>query len=193
MTVKASSLRLAILGLFALRVALAAARALDLTPHQGFREGNEGAPTAVVQFFDGKNKIDFQPPHGWRPTGGGNSVTFLSQDVTRAWMKLTVVEKEALEPPAGDLQAWAAKFIPPGSEKVEFVRTVPSPFTIGAHESTEFVFTFASFGSRDSISICVIDLSKTERLVMLVSSDTANFIRIRQLAIASMFSWSAGG
>jgi hypothetical protein len=173
------------------------AQALDLTPHQGFRQGNEGAPTPVVEFTDGKSKIDYRPPQGWEPSGGGNSVSFFSKETNRAWMKLMVIEKEkdqsSAVPTASkeELQAWAAKFVPVGAEKLEFIRTVPSPFTIGARESTEFVFTFVFFGSRDSISISVVDLNQTERLLMLVSADAANFERIRQQAVASMFSWSA--
>jgi len=190
---------LAIVCLTSLWPALVAARALDLTPLRGFREGNEGPPTPVVQFIGEKGKIDFQPPQGWQASGGGDSVSFVSPDVTQAWMKLIAIEKVGALPqgdtkgPKEDLQAWAAKFIPAGAEKVEFVKRVPSPFMIETRESTEFIFTFVFFGFRDLMSVSVVDLSKTERLVMLVSADSKNFDRIRQQAIASMFSWSSGG
>jgi hypothetical protein len=173
----------------------AAVQALDLTPLRGTRQGNEGAPTPVIQFTDGNEKVDYRPPAGWEPSGNGKAVTFFTSDPT-SWMKLEVIEKPR-SPTSGrtpmppeDLQAFAAKLIPSGAEKLEFVKMVPSPFTIGARGTNEYIFEFSFYGSRAAISISIIDLNDKERLVMLVSADSRNFERIRRNAVASMFSWS---
>jgi len=178
-----------------LSVAAAAAHALDLTPLRGTRQGNEGAPTPVIQFTDGREKVDYKPPFGWEPSGNGKAVTFYTSDPT-SWMKLEVIEKPCSPPPGQaapppeDLQAFATKLIPSGAEKLEFVKMVPSPFTIGTCGATEYIFEFSFYGSRAAISISIIDLNDKERLVMLVSADSRNFERVRQDAVASMFSWS---
>src|SRR4051812_37870253 len=75
-------------------LALTSAQALDLTPYRGVRQGNEGGLTAVVEFTDGRNKIDYRPPAGWQPSGGGKAVSFFSMDTVRAWMKLMLIPKE---------------------------------------------------------------------------------------------------
>ncbi|MDR3404061.1 MAG: hypothetical protein P4L99_16305 [Chthoniobacter sp.] len=198
MIARTSIRRLTICGVCALWLGFGAVQALDLTPHRGWREGNEGPATVVIRFSDGKCRIDYQPPPGWQPSGGGRAVTFFTADST-SWMKLMVVDKSNAGPQGStavakeDLRAWAAKLVPPGAEKLQFVRMVDSPFTLGTHASTEFIFNCALRGFRQTLSISVVDFSNQERLVVLISAEPGNFEQIRRQAIASMFSWSLEG
>jgi len=181
--------------LLTLCCAASVAQALDLTPRRDFRQGNEGPPIPVIKFSDGQDHIDYQPPAGWQAGGGGHSVTFFTPD-PMSWMRLAVADRghagkrETAAVAKEDLQAWAAQFVPSGAERVEFVRMIPSPFTVGTHATTEFMFTCVLNGFRVSLSITVTDYSSKERLVMLVAAEPGNFAQIRQQAIASMYSWS---
>ena len=174
---------------------ISAAHALDLTPHRGWRVGNEGPPTAVLQFNDGKDRIDLQPPAGWQAGGGGHAVTFFTPD-PMSWMKLATVAQDdtttdgAAPAAKENLQAWAAQFAPFGAQRLQCIKTIPSAFTVENHASTEFLFTCTLNGFPLSLSISVIDFSKQERLVMLVAAEPGNFEPMRQLAITSMFSWA---
>ncbi|MGB8354095.1 MAG: hypothetical protein WCD79_09435, partial [Chthoniobacteraceae bacterium] len=120
-----------------------------------------------------------------------------------AWMKLIVIKKSAPTPtpaptpqagpdsstPPDDMQAQAMQFIPAGAKNVVFVKTVPSPFLLSGRPSTEFIFTFARYGSRDSISISFVDYSETERLIVLISAGEKDFEKVRSTAISSLFNW----
>ncbi len=199
MNAPASALRLTARGLPALCLALASAHALDLTPRHGFREGNEGPPTPVIQFADGNGRVTYRPPADWQPSGGGKSVTFYTADPT-SWMKLEVVAAAGSPPlgptagpPAEEMSTWAARFLPPGAQKVAFVRMGPSPLTIGAQKGSECIFNFSLSGLHASASISAIDLNDKERLIVLVCALPKNFEHIRQQAISSMFSWAPAG
>jgi len=188
-------MRQLITNLLTLCFAASVAHALDLTPRRGVRQGNEGPPIPVIKFSDGQDHIEYQPPAGWQAGGGGHSVTFFTPD-PMSWMRLVAVDRgrasqrEATPPAKEDLQAWAAQFVPSGAQRVEFVRMIPSPFTVGTHATTEFIFTCVWNGFRVSLSVTVIDFSSKERLVMLVAAEPGNFAQVRQQAVASMYSWS---
>lgn len=175
--------------------AINTAQALDLTPKPGTRQGNEGGPTATLVFTDGKARFDYVPPLDWRPSGGGNTLSFYTPD-PKASVKLMVLSKGDSQQvdastPRQDLQAWAAKFMPRGAEKVEFVKVVTGPFPMGGRAVNEFIFKFEGAGVSTSISISVVEFSDKERLLMLVSAPDKSFDRVRQQAISSMFSWDA--
>ncbi|MEP6667974.1 MAG: hypothetical protein ABJF10_02410 [Chthoniobacter sp.] len=193
-----STLRLVACSLSILGFALSTTYALDLTPRHGFRQGNEGPSTPVIQFADGNGLVSYVPPPDWRPSGSGKLVTFFTADPT-SWMKLEIVAKSGplssgdASLPAENMQAWAAKFLPPGVGNVEFVRMVPAPWTIGASQSTECIFNFTMSGVRATISISAVDLSAKELLVIRVRALEKNFEHIREQAITSMFSWSPAG
>ena len=191
-----SPMRAVIGGLSTFWLALYSAQALDLTPQYGTRQGNEGPATETMIFTDGAARYGFVPPAGWKSSGGGKSLSFFTHDTT-SWMRLMVIAKgkpqQAVDTaaPKTDLQEWSAQFIPSGAEKAEFVKMVPSPFPVGTHPSTEYVYTFMLSGFRYSLSVSVVDFSEKERLVMLVSAGSKNFEQIRREAISSMFSWAS--
>ncbi len=172
-------------------------RALDLTPNPDVRRGNEGPPIPVLQFTDGTKKITWPPPHDWIADGGGKSLSLTGPGNSGAWMRLLVVPivKEDPQPvtdPAAspdDLQAWAKQYLPSGSQDVAFVKMVASPFMVCTHPSTEYIFNFARYGTRATISISAVDFSATERLVVIFSAPPDDFNKVRQTIIASMFNW----
>jgi len=181
--------------------------ALDLTPHSGVIQLSEGPPFPVTEFNDGKYKVKWASPRGWLLNGGPNSVSLSAPDGTGAWMKLVIVKKDAppdgaapaptptpsadASTPQNDLQTKAMQFIPAGAKDVVFVKTVPSPFVLGRLMSTEFIFAFSRYGSKDSISVSFVEYSDTERLVVLISAGEKDFDKVRAAAISSLFSWQA--
>jgi len=192
--VKPFAMRRFICGLAAACLVLPAAQALDLTPKPGTRQGNEGPPTSTLVFTDGKAQFDYVPPLDWRPSGGGNTLSFYTPD-PKALVKLMVVGKGNSQKGASmsndDIQAWATKFIPGGAEKVEFVKLTPGPFSMGGRTVNECTFKFETGGIKTSLTVSMVDFSDKEWLLMLVSVPGKNFDQIRQQAISSMFSWTA--
>jgi hypothetical protein len=193
MIARAFGIRRLVCSLFASLFALSAARALDLTPQSGVRRGNEGPGTPTIEFSDGKARFSYVLPYNWRPSGGGNLLSFFTSEPS-ASVKLMVVGKDKSQSqpdaatPKEDLQAWAAKFLPGGANKVEFVKLVPGPFPMGPRSVNEFIFKFDASGTPSSASITVIDFNEKERLLMLVSAPAKSFEKIRGEAISTMSS-----
>lgn len=177
-------------------VAFNGACALDLTPRDGVIQNAESSPIATLEFADGKMRYSYIPPTKWRSTGGGKALNFFTPEAD-ATMKFMVVDKAksqtAVDPPASpeDMQAWAAKLIPNGATKLQFVKMVPGPFPMGGRASNEYLFTYDFAGTATSLSVSVVDFNDKERFLMLVSASTKHFEQIHQQAISSMFSWSA--
>ena len=165
-----------------------------MTPKPGTREGNEGPATSTLVFTDGKAKFDYVPPSEWRASGGGNTLSFYTPD-PKALVKLMVVGKGSAPQmsattPKEDLQGWAAKFLPTGGGKVEFVKLVTGPFPMGGRAVNEAIFKFDFGGSSASLSIAVVDFNDKEQLLLIVSVPGKSFDQIHQQAIGSMFSWT---
>lgn len=194
LNMKTSAFRSTLIFAFALLFACDAARALDLTPVPGFKE-LEGIKIPIVQFSDGKGKINYQPPGNWNLSGGGTELKLLPQEVDQASMRFVLVEKKAPDgqdpasATAEDLQAWAMRFIPAGSKEVAFVSKTENPFMLEGHSTDEFVFTYSLYGSLETISISVADRSDKERMVVIISARTKDFDPIHKAGITSMFSW----
>ena len=181
--------------------------ALDLTPHPGVINVSEGPPVRVTEFADGKLKVQWLPPAGWLLDGGPSSANLSAPDGSGGWMKLLVIKKDAPPdgtpaptpaptPDAGDtpapqdpMQTKAMQFIPAGAKNVTFIKTVPSPYVLGRLTSTEYIFTFSRYASRDSISISFVDYSATELLVVIISAGEKDFTKIHAAGIASLFTW----
>ncbi|HWB59110.1 MAG TPA: hypothetical protein VG733_06450, partial [Chthoniobacteraceae bacterium] len=113
--------------------------ALDLTPHAGVLQGNEGPATPILEFTNGSKKITWVAPHDWIADGGGKSLSLSAPGGSTAWMKLIVapiVKEDPQQPvtdPAAkpeDIEAWPRKYLPGGAQDVSFVKMVPSPFTV---------------------------------------------------------------
>ncbi len=169
------------------------ASALDLTAEPGYRRGNEGGPTPILLFNDGKKKIGYRPPAGWRLVGGagGKSLGFALGDAT---MDMRVVGKKPRSDQADgespdDLKAWALQFVPATAKDVILKKTLPSPFLLGGRPCTEFIFGFSRQAGPESLSVCVVDYDEAERFVLTVSAREKYFDAALGQAIASMFSW----
>jgi len=191
------TMRLSFCFLAAIALPLGTVTALDLTPHSDFKYGNEGPPIPVLEFVDGAKKITWATPHEWLAEGGGRSLSLSAPGDTGAWMKLLVVpiSKDAPEPvtdasaSTDDIQAWPRQYLPAGAQDVAFIKMVASPFTVCTHPATEYIFNYARYGSKQTVSIVAVEFSDTERLVVVYAANVKNFDQVRQAVIASMFTW----
>lgn len=183
-------IRSVIYGLAVSWLLLGGARALDLTPQSGFFQGGEGPPMPVIRFNDGARKIRFQPPFQWQASGTGNSVTFFSPDARQAYMKMVAVDLAKPPPADEDLEASARRYLPAEVEKAELIKTVPSPFTLEGHPSTEFYYNLTVASTHVTESVSILDFSPKLRLVLIISAEPKSFDKVHQLAISSMFSWN---
>jgi len=158
--------------------------ALDLTPAQGFRT-LEGFQIPVVHFTDGSRKVVYQPPAGWRLSGGGESLNLLPPDRQEAAVQLRAAKRPASE----DFDAWARSQLPPAATSIEKVGEIDGQFTIAAQPSRACTFSYAMAGRRFHASVAAVDLNEKERLTFVVTAREPDFKATQDEAVASFFSW----
>ena len=168
------------------------AAALDLTPREGSRK-LEGMNIPVLYFTDSTKSIRYQPPGNWAFTGGGDLLKFTPRGVEEADMIWQIVRRRPEEVPATPeapalLAKQAQTLVPPGVEELK-LETRPSPFTLNGKGSWEFCFTYTLGGRSFGKSVCLCDLTPTERLYIIISARGADFQAVRDAGISSLFSW----
>ena len=169
--------------------ALCSAHALELTPREGFRE-LEGFRIPVLKFADDGSEVTWQPPSNWRVSGGGERVTVYPPERAQAAMALqTFPRKPAPAESLEDLAEWARRLLPQDATDVSAADVRENPFTLEHLASTEFIFRYASQGSRFTTAIAIVDLSVDQRLAVIVSARAEDFGAVHEDALASMFSW----
>jgi len=166
--------------------------ALDLTPTPGFRN-LEGFKIPIVHFADGADKVAFQPPAGWSISGGKNLVTLYPKD--RADV-LTEFRLSALKPHDPNtperLEGCCLTLLPKDAINAEIHGETLSPFTLRAHPSREFTFTYATQGRRFITSVAVVDLNPRERLTIVTTARAGDFKTARDEVIRSLFTMNWG-
>lgn len=164
--------------------------ALDLTPTQGFRE-LEGFRIPVVHFTDGARKVVYQPPAGWRVSGGGAALNILPPDRQEAAVQLRTVQRQAPANAAAaeDFDAWARTQLPPAATGIEKLGAAEGQFTIAAQPSRARIFSYSMVGRRFFASVAAVDLTDTERLAVVVTAREPDFKALQDEAVASFFSW----
>jgi hypothetical protein len=164
--------------------------ALDLTPAEGFRE-LEGFRIPVVRFADGTRKVVYQPPTGWRLSGGGESLNILPPDREGAAVQLRALKRpeQADGNVAEDFDAWARSQLPPAAGNIEKVGAAEGQFTIAAQPSRARTFSYSVVGRRFFASVAAVDLNDTERLTVVITAREPDFKAMQDEAVASFFSW----
>lgn len=168
------------------------AGALDLTPREGGRK-LEGMNVPVLYFTDTTKSIRYQPPGNWNYAGGGDLLTFTPRGVEEADMVWRIVRRKpadvaATPEPPESFAKQAQMLVPPGVEELK-METRPSPFTLNGKGSWEFYFSYSLGGRRFGKSVCLCDLTPTERLYVIISARGSDFAAIRDAGISSLFSW----
>jgi hypothetical protein len=177
-------------GLLSIALSTAALHALDLTPTEGFRE-LEGFRIPVVRFSDGARRVVYQPPAGWRISGGGESLQVLPPDRVEAAVQFRTHRRPPLgeNGSAEDFDAWSRSLLPPAATDIAALGAADGQFTLGAQPSRARRFSYAHSGRRFLASVAAVDLGDTERLSVVVIARESDFKGIHDEAIASLFSW----
>ena len=167
---------------------------LDLTPKPDVKVLEGGFKVPVLTFADKKKPVRWMPPEGWRVTHESGVLTLSDPDRTHAGMELRVVPKTngdlATFASAEALQKYCAAFFPKTATEITYTGTNAGPFTIGQAPAREYLFKFTEPGHPTLASVSLVDISETERLAMIVSAQPKDFEKIREAAVASMFSWT---
>lgn len=179
--------------LFAAVLALAPAlHALELTPTESYRE-LEGFKVPVVTFKDAGRILRWQPPAGWQLSSSDARLHLTSAERAQATIEFKVLPRppqgrDALPTPE-HRQAWTRGFLPREASALNFKAENPSPFTFLGLPSIELLWDYAFQARRFETSISFVDLNERERLVLLVTARQADFEKVREVAMSSMFSW----
>jgi hypothetical protein len=165
--------------------------ALDLTPISSFRE-MEGFKIPVLLFSDAGKKISFQPPAKWVVSGGGATLSLYPPDVPDAVMQMRV---RAIRPlPAGmteDFEKWCRAQLPQDAAQPTLESQAENVFMLGTLGSRQYTYSYAAQGRRFTTSVAIVDWTPTERLAVVVTARSTDFVNVQGTAIASIFSWGA--
>jgi hypothetical protein len=167
------------------------AKALDLTPTEKFRD-QEGFKIPIVCFDSDKHAVTWQPPAGWRLSGGGTTLSLFPPNSPSAYAKLQVLSRTGAAtatPQPGSSISWAKPYLPQDASELSLIAERENPFSLGPLPAREWIFNYVSQAQRFSTAIALVDLDNQERLALIVSALAKDFEPIHAAAIASMFSW----
>ncbi len=166
------------------------APALDLTPTPSFRE-LEGMKIPIILFQDADKKVAFQPPANWRVTGDETSLSLYPAEPVDALFQLRLRPRKPVEPGAvEDVEKWCRSQLPPDALEPVLEREAASPFLLDSRPSREFTYSYAALGRRFTTAVAIVDWDESKRLVVIVTSRTADFPGTHEVAMRSMFSWN---
>lgn len=166
--------------------------ALDLTPIPGVRK-LEAFSIPILRFTDGEENVTYQPPAKWRITGGDQLLELYPDSRTDAHIQFRV---SAMAPADADsredLDAWCRRFLPKDAGKPACEGENPSPFTLHARPSREYLYNYAADGCRLATAVAVVDLTPRERLTVVITARTGDFKTVRDEILRSLFTMSWG-
>lgn len=168
------------------------AKALDLTPTEKFRD-QEGFKIPIVCFDADKRAVTWQPPAGWRLSGGDKALSLFPFTAASAYAKLLVLSRREALVEAGQAESamrWAKPYLPRDASELALVAERENPFSLSGLPAREWIFNYVSQAQRFSTAIALVDLDGQERLALIVSPLAKDFEPIHSAAIASMFSWT---
>jgi len=165
--------------------------AFDLTPVEKFRD-QEGFKIPIVCFNQPDGAVTWQPPGGWRLSGGGQTLSLFPTGAPLAYAKLQVLNRRATirdGAPGEPAVRWAKAYLPQDASELSLIAERENPFSLNGLPSKEWIFNYVSQAQRFSTAIALVDLDEEERLALIVSALAKDFESIHGAAIASMFSW----
>ena len=170
----------------------ATALGLDLNPRSDIKV-MEGMRIPVISFDDPGHKIHWTPPNGWSMTYEKGVLKLAPKNLSYASMELRVVSHVSgdreLFGKTETLLPYCAKFLSPLATKLVYKGTSLGAFTIGPTPAREFLVDFTEHGHLTRSSVCLLDYSDRERLILVITAQPNDFDSVRATAIESMFSW----
>ncbi len=165
--------------------------ALDLTPQSSFRE-LEGFKIPVLILSDNGKKISLQPPSKWTISSTGSTLTLKPAETPDAVLELRVRPFKPLA--AGlteDVEKWSRAQLPQDAVQATLEGEAANVFTLGALPSRQFTYSYGAQGRRFTTAVAIVDWSPTERLAVLVTARTSDFVATHEAAMRCVFSWTA--
>ena len=165
---------------------------LDLNPRSDIKV-MEGMRIPVTSFDDPGHKIQWTPPDGWSMAYEKGILKLAPKNLAFAAMEMRVVprvpgDRDALVR-TETLLPYCAKFLPPLATKLTYKGTSLGAFTIGPIPAREFLVDFVEHGHLTRSSVCLLDYSDRQRLILVITAEANDFDAVRATAIESMFSW----
>jgi hypothetical protein len=181
-------------------VLCAAARGgVDLTPVK-FVEQRDGPPLEFLSFVHNGIKIRYAPADGTVPSGGGRKLTFNYSTLAQASIILLVERKPQnvdlelpAEPKDEQCVAWVKRFAGPDAKDFELVEYKASAFPLVNRVGREIAVKFTRNAVRFGLSVGFVDLDAEDRLFILSEGREADFGRVRDDGLGTMYSWTPLG
>lgn len=175
-----------------LLLAAGSTRALDLTPFVDERE-LEGFRIPIVRFGDGKRRVSYRPPQKWRVAGTETDLSLFPPNRTGCSVKFSLRSRQPGPQEGGDareeLKKWAQNLLPADAGDIAVLGEKASPFMLGKLASHEFIFGYEYRGVRFTRSVAVVDISDSQRFMVVVDARPEDFESIHKETTTSMFSW----
>ena len=180
------------LGLLLSLVGVASAHAIiDLTPTAGERT-QAGIKFPQLHFKENGRTITYEPPRGWRHSGGGSRLRFAPPGLTQAFAEIEQVPLPA--PQAFDeatikaLHQKTLALVPPDSQNVAVISEQADPVLVNNNHSYEIVVGYQAFGQEFMMGIVYVNLPDTQLRFRSVARK-ADFEQVHPPFRRSIFSW----
>ena len=181
-----------ILGFASLFLSLSATAELNLSPRlESF--DLDGVKTFQLTFqVGGDNPATYQPPRGWKYSGGRDALELTPETISQARAKITKVpaspgvtfDEEGLK----RLRAEAISSLPEGSEQVTITNVELNPLQIERKQTYLVELTFTFFGERFASYSLILD-RQPEAISFRLTCRQKDYSELRQVFHKSLFTW----
>ena len=163
---------------------------IDLTPIRSEYIAN-GAKIQQLQFKDGKRRIEYEPPAGWRIEGSGSQLTLKPKpNFAQAAITLAPLSKpQPLDDTA--LTMLAEKYLadlPVGSQFAKIEEQTSNPVLIGGNASAQVTVSYQLAGEKFLRSSLISNLNNTQLMFRLTAKKN-DFPALYRDFKTSLFSW----
>jgi hypothetical protein len=177
---------------FAMLVLPSVLRGLDFAPREVETEIEAGIVNKELQFQDGKRRVLYQFPAGWRVSPRAGAVMLTPPSVSQAEL---IIDGEAIRDPrpvdAREISAcreWVAASLPRESTAVEFEAELVDGVAVHGCRTVELTVGFG-YGNQ-SLRKCVWFVYADKTVIRFtVSARERDFARVKEAVRGSLYSW----
>jgi hypothetical protein len=164
--------------------------AIDFTPVV-VEQSLEGIKFTQLLFYEGRNKMAYQPPRNWSYAGSPTRLRLTPLSVNQAFAEIDQTPLAA--PQKFDEATWqllqqkTLSGVPAGSQHIAMVAEEKNPIVVAFHETYEVTVSYEAFGQAFMTSVLYLNVADNQ-LRFRVVARKADFDQIHKAFRASIFS-----
>lgn len=174
-----------------LAFSLQASAQLDLSPVKHFSE-LEGRRTENTAFRNGSGLVTWDPPGGWRITGGSTRISLIPPNAVQAEARV-----EITGPPGNDtfdaefskkFRGEVANTLAPEVTAIEWADDEASPLLINRHPTYKVTVSFTLGAQRFTTAVWLCNFAN-QQVRFRMTARTADFEKLHEAFRESLYTW----